>query len=333
LKTKTTQKTKMQQNNNIITQLAGYDLPALASLDSAKREQMAMEYLSGRRKLSYSSFKKFTEAPNLFLRDRLDAKKEQTAAMLEGTVFHAMVLEPHKFSSEFTVDYAGKKPSSAQQIEFLAGAGNCKDEAALIELYKSLYAVKNKKDEDILKLANDLLAEYEPYLKFKKANQGKKIITESMLQKQLVLAQAALMNPVAGKLLEQLAAEGKPEHKVEFKYKDIDWIGYLDGYHSDFIIDLKKNTDASPKKVARQIEFDGWAWQAAFYSLAVDAWDKPYYLIAVDNNAQVSVTNISKEQRILAMRNINWYMNHFEQCLLDPDMFLRSHDYWASQEQ
>ena len=323
----------MQQNNNIITQLAGYDLPALASLDAAKREQMAMEYLSGRRKLSYSSFEKFTEAPNFFLRDRLDVKKQSTVAMTQGKVFHSLVLEPSKFNDEYVVDYKGKKPSSAQQIEFLAGFDKAKDDAGLIEFYRSIYAAKGKKDDDVLQAARDLIAEYAPYLAFKKANEGKTVISESMLQKQLVLAQAVIINPTAGKLVQRLIAEGKPEHRVEFKYRDLDWVGYLDGYHPEFIIDLKKNTDASPKKVARQIEFDGWAWQAAFYSLATDGFDKPYYLIAVDNDAQVSVTNISKEQRILAMRNINWYMNHFEQCLLDPDMFLRSHDYWTSQEQ
>lgn len=317
----------MQSNEQM--KLAGFDLPTLKSYDAEQREQLAVDYLSGRRKLSYSAFKKFCESPNLFLRDRLDRMTKQTAAMLEGSVFHALVLEPDVFHEQYTLDYQGKKPGSSQQQEFVAGFSDSMTDEELITLYSSVYSVKGKKPEDILGLALSLIAEFKGYLKFRGELGKKQVISQPVLDKCLMMAQAIRSNAVAGRLIEQLLEHGKAEEKVEFRYRDIDWVGYMDGYMpGEWILDLKKNTDAKPAKVARQIEFDGWAWQAALYSLATDGWDKPYYLIAADNNFQVSVTNVSREQRTIAMRNINWCMQQFEQCLLDPDLFMQSFDYW-----
>lgn len=306
--------------------IPGFDMPVLRSRDRAEREKMALDFLSGRRKLSYSAFSKFKKSPDLFLRDRLDRERKQTAAMLEGKVFHCLVLEPHRFNAEYVLAYEGKTPSSAQQQQFISAivAG-----ASSLEAYSGAYSTKGKSAEKICNEADELIKEFQGYLDWAGQVGKRDVVSHKVVEKCLLIADAVMSDRQARECIELVASTGAFEAKTEWQYADLSWIGYMDGYApGELILDLKKNRDASYRKVASQIKFEGWADQAAFYSNATGLWDKPYALIAADNDYQVSVTEITKADRVAAHRLNNWYVERFLECLINPDLFLQSYAFY-----
>lgn len=109
------------------------------------------------------------------------------------------------------------------------------------------------------------------------------------------------------------------------------WIGYLDGaVLPRFILDLKKCVEASPRKIKRAIDFDGWGTQAAAYSLAVeDGLNIPYFVIAADNDYQVCVMKVSQGKRLEKIQHLNWYIDRFLDCLFEPALFQQSYGFYV----
>lgn len=332
--TKTAMKhTAMQNSNSLatpeqLTLFGGMAPPTLRSRNRAEREQYALDILTGRRKLSYSAFAKFMDSPDAFIRNRLDRVDKNTVAMLEGKVFHCLVLEPQKFDAEYIAEFEGKRPSSAQQQKFMQVYIETDDAS---DAYSQSYSTKGKSPAKIAEEAKELVGEFANYLNFLKI-QGTRIeVKRKMLTKCLTLADAVMQEPKARELITGIHDGGHAEHKVEWEYKGIQWVGYLDGLKPDeYIADLKKCVNANYRKVQSAVTFDGWGNQGALYSLGMGMWDKPYYIIAADADFQVSVNPITKEQRVRAMRTINWYMDRFFECLVDPDLFTRSFGFYAS---
>lgn len=304
-------------------------LPRVEAQNSRNAErlaEMADKILLGQKRLSYSSFAHFIQSPDDFIRYKLDKDDKSTKAMDEGKVFHTLVLEPHKFHDEYALEFEGKTPSGANQIKFADGIQSGLDQT---EAYVNSYSTKGKSDTKIRDEAKELYDSLSDYMQWLISIGKRTVISHKTYEHCYRCAEAVLENEVAWSILQPVFEYGGSEKGVQWEHMGYQWHGYLDGYCPAHIADLKKCTDAHPQKVRRQIAFDGWGEQSALYSIATDSFNIPYYIIAVDNNYQVSVTEIPKGARIEKIQHLNWYINRFTECLVNPSKFYSSFDFYT----
>jgi exodeoxyribonuclease VIII len=84
--------------------------------------QLILDIKSGKTKLSYTAISKFKRSPKCFIDYKL-APKEQTDAMLLGSIVHCLILEPEHFDERYTTDaliiaeIGGAKPRSTTKYK------------------------------------------------------------------------------------------------------------------------------------------------------------------------------------------------------------------------
>lgn len=284
-----------------------------------KRAQLIEDIRDGKVSLSHSAINEFRKSPSHFIAYKLRTK-EPTAAMIEGTLLHKMLLEPFDFEENYIIE-PENKPSSAQQIQVLRFVANGYSVDEAVE-----NAYKNPKKEHL-----KLPVQYPEYLQFLKDNKGesKEVIDGKTFEKLSVLSNAIKYNPAAKHFYFNAT---QTEKHIEWKEFGYDWNGYIDairdnGDVNDFIFDLKKVADASPRKVERSILYDGIGLQAAHYTFGARI-DKPYYILAVDNAANVSVTEVTKATRAIMWEELERIMEKFERCIWKND-WNASFDFWG----
>lgn len=306
--------------------------PNLLTIDGQKSrlspevQKLTQKLLLGETKLSYSAFSKFMESPDMFLRYKLDKTFERTPSMVEGSLVHLLVLEPQNFDRDYVFDFEGKTPSGGNQIKF---ADQIRGGADVVDAYTMSYSTKGKSADKVATEAGELAKELAPYLEWYKTIGNRVVISTKTYEHCYRCAEAVLENGPAWEILSQVFAFGGSEKSAEWSHGGYEWRGFLDGYCPAMIADLKKCPDADPAKIRRQITFDGWGAQAALYSIATDGFKIPYYLIAVDNDYQVSVTLIPTAARVEKIQHLNWYINRFTECLIDPSQFRKSFDFYS----
>lgn len=181
----------------------------------------------------------FKRSP-LHLIHYLNGNTKQTPAMAFGSAFHAALLEPHVFDSEYAI---------APEIDRRSKEG---------------------------KLAYD---------KFVYESDGKSVITSEDGNRIQRMVDSVRGNTIANELLtnclwfEQEAQWTNMETSVPMK-------GIIDAMSSDYIIDIKTTTDASPGKFMRDAFANYYHRQAAIYLDSQNANPKrmDYYLIAVEKD-------------------------------------------------
>lgn len=85
--------------------------------DRSKYWELIEKIEAGDITLSFSAFKEFAESPQHFIRYKLREKK-QTDAMIFGSMFHCLVLEPEEFDSRFAVAPKVDRRTKAGKLEW-----------------------------------------------------------------------------------------------------------------------------------------------------------------------------------------------------------------------
>lgn len=278
---------------------------------------------SGNFTLSYSSFSAFMKSPHSFMLYKT-GKKETTKSMTKGSVFHNLTLEPENFSKSYVVQEV--KTPSGNLHKFALKILNGEDK---VEAYKSLYSIKGKSDAKIQSEAEANCNKVKDYLGFLKTVGEREVIGMAAFTNAKMMSEAVLANPVAKVLLK---AKGECEKSTKWSLGGFEWRGYIDKQIQEAMLmsmlDLKQVPDANPVFIQRKVKYE-WNKQGALYSLSEEGyWNKPYYLIAVDPNFQVSVTNISTNTRQAGLNSLEYYFQKFRACIFQED-WLASYEYFS----
>lgn len=119
---------------------------------------------------------------------------------------------------------------------------------------------------------------------FKELNSRKTIINTTELFEARTIADRVLESDLA---LELLNRTGETEKHVEWKFKDVDFHGFVDGVGDDFIFDLKTCQSSEPSKFSKDAFNYGYYLQAAMYLTATEKDN--YYIIAAETSAPYNI--------------------------------------------
>lgn len=249
--------------------------------------------------LSFSSLSQFAETPRDFIKYKMKTM-EVTEAMIFGAMMHCLVLEPDDFGSRYMV---------IDDEEECKRIGGAKPRATAA--YKTWFALQqqNAGDKQLVKQAD-----------FRKASN---------------MANDIRYNPAARRVLDICPGREVP---VEWDYGNFKWKGYKDGNGDYAVCDVKKVTDANPRKVKWTIIDMRYYLQAAMY-LKADAllagkedwrsvFDKDYYVIAVDDNNGISVHQMDKTLIERGLKEYDYLIGRFSECII-KDRFDASYEFYA----
>jgi hypothetical protein len=310
--------------------------------------------------LSASSLRNFADSPahfiwNKCIRLQKDEDEVDTAAMIEGSLVHCLALEPHKVWDNFILNDLPKdaKPASANQSKFLDMVfvqdeilAKLSDEEKPVtlkdlnlpenwepkpvgEMYAECYKVDKK--DDPTALGEAMKAKFEKYLDFLKKAEGKKEITNDMLNSANMLYDA-LMNSRAGKYFDPLDPMGESEVGMKWEYAGINWRGYIDRRYNEntgVILDLKKTTDAHPKKFGWTVRDMHYDEQIELYRIASQMPDARGLLIALEPPFHISINEVHPSALRAARRKIDFYISEFKRCILE-DAWWQSYGFYST---
>jgi hypothetical protein len=242
-------------------------------------------------------------------------KPEPTTAVLRGRIIHSLILEPEKFDKEYIVQPCAN-PSSANQKGFAEMIANGTD---LVKAYEANYK-KKRKEGDATKLAADL----HEYIEFLQQIDDRQVVDLKSYQECKLMADVVRANRVCRPFIK---VEGQTEVRVEWEYRGLNWVGYVDKasdqelrlgekHFPKFMMDLKKRVSAEPRKIMREIQYGTMAIQGALYKIANGDTEVPYFIVAIDENYQSSVIHISDATLAVATRRLNAYIMKFKRCAL-----------------
>lgn len=244
--------------------------------------------MSGESHLSFSSLRAFAESPARFVEYKL-FKPAPTDAMTFGKILHCLVLEPQEFANRYMC---------LDDADIIAQIGGAKPRGA--NQYKAwkATAIAEAGDREII--------DTDDYNKAKR------------------LAKAVRNNRASAKILAMC-----PDHEkqVNWEYKNFQFKGFIDGRGEKAKFDLKKCTDATPRKFWRTIIEDKYYLQAAMYTYA-EGIDVPYYIIAVDDSGGVSVHKLHQHLLEHGMNEYSALLDRFNECIL-KEHWDRSHDFFS----
>jgi PDDEXK-like domain of unknown function (DUF3799) len=128
------------------------------------------------------------------------------------------------------------------------------------------------------------------------------------------IARNILRNDSSAWVFDQI---GHTEVGIEWKYKSLNWRGFIDGIGDEqgIIVDLKILADASPRKVENYIKYEGVGRQAVHYLRGSRCPDYKYFIVAADRFGGVSVTNIGKGVLNICREEIDYYITQFKKCV------------------
>lgn len=248
----------------------------LTQLTHNRAQSIIEALMSHEGHLSYSSISAFLETPEKFVDYKMGIK-EETDAMLYGSMVHCLVLEPEDFPNRYFV---------LDDREVCAEIGGAKPRAT--NKYKEW---RNKAQEDA---AGKIIVETDDYLNAE------------------IVAQSVHRNRASRKVLKMATNHEIP---VEWEFKNFKFKGFIDG-EGECYFDLKTMLDADRKKVQREIIDRKLYLQAAMYIYARKEY-KPYYIIAVDKKKGVSVHLLHQKLIEIGMDEYDEIMNKFNLCILE----------------
>lgn len=238
--------------------------------------------------LSYSSISAFKNSPRKFIDYKLGVK-EETDAMLYGSMLHCLVLEPDDFFNRYHTIEDG---DICNQI------GGAKPRAT--KVYKEWYQAAIQEA-------------------------GQKIIVETNdYHAARIAAENIRYNRASAKILSMVEQREKP---IEWEFKNFKFKGFIDGVGEKAIFDIKTCPDASPQKFQRDIMQRGYYMQAAMYLCGLGQV-KDCYIIAADRQNGVSVHRLENKLIEHGATEYNKILDKFNHCIL-TDAFDQSHDFWS----
>jgi hypothetical protein len=244
--------------------------------------------MSGEGHLSFSSLKAFAESPARFVEYKL-AKPEPTDAMVLGKIVHCLILEPEEFDKRYVC---------LDDVDICNQIGGAKPRAT--NKYKEWKAVALAEAGD-----RELIDNNDFYLATKMAN-------------------AVRDNRASAKIL---ALCPEREKKIQWEFKNFQFLGFIDAKGEKAKVDIKMCVDASPRKFQRTIIEEKYYLQDAMYTYA-EGEDVPFYNIAVDRSGGVSVHKIHQHLLEHGMTEYNMLLDRFNECIL-KDHWDRSHDFYS----
>lgn len=251
-------------------------------------QQIISRIMSGQDHLSYSSLNAFKSSPADFIKYKL-GEREETDAMIYGSMVHCLVLEPEEFD---------KRYHALDDADICVQIGGAKPRAT--KAYKEWKAVA------LQEAAGRILVE-----------------TEDMEHAKLV-AKNVRMNRASLKILKKCPLR---ERGIEWDYMNFRFKGFIDLDGEEDTADLKTLPDASPKKALRTIQEMGYHMQQAMYRKGMGA-KKKHYIIAVDKKGGVSTWELNEKLMEHGVEMYHNLLVRFNQCILQ-DAWDQSHDFWA----
>lgn len=254
-----------------------------------KIEAIVASLMSHEGHLSYSSLSAFKCSPRDFIDYKMGVR-EETDAMIYGSMLHCLVLEPQDFFNRYHI---------LDDKDICNQIGGAKPRAT--KAYKEWKAVA------LLEAGDKILVETEDY------------------QAAQIAAGNIIHNRASAKVLNLVTEKEKP---VEWEFKNFKFKGFIDGIGEKAMVDLKSMPNAAPKEVQREIVKRGLHIQAAMY-LYAEGKVLDYYIIAVDRKNGISVHKLEMALIDEGMKEYTRLLDAFNECIL-TDSFDQSHDYWAS---
>lgn len=250
--------------------------------------------------LSFTRIKELLISPEALYR-YMNRQKEQTAAMIEGSLVDCLVFEPERFDERFHVLPDGFRRPTAAQIN-----------------------AKNPSPETI-----ELIEMWEGIEK-----SGKTIVKPDQVSEAKRLSECIINNSTI--VYNGLLNDFQYQIPVEFYYKGIKHKGVKDadgvcrnGHRT--IWDLKRmGNSRGEQQVARQIRAMSYDLQAAIYCHEFDKDNTPvnYYIIAIDNDGNVTPFEITKQSRMAAYTTWNKAIQATHRLIME-DNFFQSTEFWA----
>lgn len=244
--------------------------------------------MKGESHLSYSSLKAFKKSPIDFINYKM-GQKEETDAMLFGSMLHCLVLEPQDFDNRY---------HCLDDTDICNSIGGAKPRATK--------AYKEWKETAMAEAGDRQLVETNDYI-------NAKIISSNVLH-----------NRASRKILDAGWIHEKP---IEWEFKNFKFKGFIDGIGDKLIFDLKTCQDADPEFFQRDIIKNCYHIQAAMY-LYAEGKMQDYYIIAVDRKGGVSVHKLRMDLIEQGMKEYNDLLDKFNYCIL-RDAFDQSYDFHA----
>lgn len=239
--------------------------------------------------LSYSSLSAFKSSPKDFIDYKLGVR-EETDAMLYGSMLHCLVLEPDDFENRYHI---------LDDRDICVQIGGAKPRATK--------AYKEWKEIAFSEAAGKIIVETGDYL-------AAKIAAENIRH-----------NRASAKVLNLATVHEKP---IEWEFKNFKFKGFIDGIGEKAVFDLKSMPDAKPDKVQREIMQRGLYLQAAMY-LYAEGKPLDYYIIAVDRKGGISVHKLEMALIEHGMKEYDSLLDKFNHCILS-DAFNQSHDFYST---
>lgn len=250
--------------------------------------------------LSFSSLKEFAKSPSHFIAYKL-RQKEQTKAMIEGSLLDVLLFTPDEFEDKFASISEGS-PSTPQAVEFCNAIlrGMSKIEAYEYAGYKN----------PTIEKANKSAQKYAPFIELMQTD--KMIVDQKMIDQAKKEKNALMFNDASRFVLDQTTEVQKG---VQWEYGGFKWRGFLDMYGEDMIADLKRmGQTAEPRKVKYKIFEMRYHWQLFLYAIATNSAHKLKYITAIDNACHVSVHEITNGVIQKAQEEIEYYLKQFKKC-------------------
>lgn len=270
--------------------------------------------------LSHSAAEAFFQSPRHFVEYKLKVF-EPTKAMYEGIVIHEAILEPDVFDEKYKV-FDGNKPSSPNQ------QGLVNDLLKGLPLSEAI--ANNYKKAPTSKVIDPLLA-YADFLKGLEPHQQE--IEKSLHDMALMLRDRAYSDEHSKWLLNQVTMTefevGNHEDEMG-KYWEahgFKWRGRADMGAHNLTADLKIVADASPDKISREVRYGKMGRQSAHYCIG-GRCPKPYYILAIERNGHLSVTQVTDSTMQSAWQEIEHRIKRFRACMF-RDAWGESYSFWS----
>lgn len=261
----------------------------LSKIEIIQTDNIVSALMKHEAHLSYSSLSAFKESPATFINYKL-GKKDETDAMIFGSMLHCLVLEPQDFFNRY---FCLEDADICNQI------GGAKPRAT---------------------------KQYKEWLQVAMSEAGeKKIIDSDDYAYAKEIASNVLHNRASRRILD---AGWEHEKPIEWEFKNFRFKGFIDGIGEKIIFDIKTCADAEPKKFQRDLLSFGYYLQAAMY-LFSQGRVLDYYIIAVDKKGGVSVHKLEMALIEHGMIEYNSLMDKFNECIL-KDAFDQSYDFWST---
>lgn len=260
----------------------------MIKVQDSRVEELVEKLLSGEEHLSFSSLNAFAQSPKAFI-DYKFLEKEETPAIVYGSVVHCLTLEPEKFDLDFFV---------FRDLDI------CKEIGGTVPRNTNRY--KAWAAEEKLKAGE------------------RTTINEELYNKAVLASEQILSNNASKWLIKE--CYGK-EVEMDWEFKNFKFLGYKDAEAADFILDLKTCQDADPRAFQRNLILSNYFIQAAMYLYGTGV-DKDFYFIAVDGNLEVSVHKLERELIMYGMERYDQLVKYFNTCII-MNAWDKSYDFYS----